>query len=84
MLRCFACLILVATLAAAPTVNDFDARVIRFHRRWDRWVREYWGCSNDARDRRECNPTLSRVTAPGVHAACVEAREVFKLEGKCD
>ena len=42
MLRCFACLILVATLAAAPTVNDFDARVIRFHRRWDRWVREYW------------------------------------------
>jgi hypothetical protein len=77
-------ILLFLTVAfAAPTAEEFDDRVWKFQRNWDRFLRAHWGCPIDAHNRADCDAGQGHPDLKAFRSACEEARKLFMLEGTC-
>ncbi|MDE2102127.1 MAG: hypothetical protein KGL39_33080 [Patescibacteria group bacterium] len=78
-MRVLVLLLIGLHLFAAPT-DDFDARVLKFHRRWDRFVRTYWGCDKDAPNRTDCQSWKGGLDRKAFAEAREAAKPLFDLK----
>ena len=76
-------LLLIAAALFAVQVEEFDARVLKFQRHWDKFLRAQWGCGPAAARRSDCNPTLSMPDLREFRASCEAARSLWDLKGDC-
>lgn len=77
LLRLALLFVLMATAAASPGLSDFDLRVVRFQRHWDRFIRAYWGCKATDTERAMCNSSMSSLNLKEFEAARREATGLF-------
>lgn len=69
----------LSVATAAPTAEEFDARVSTFQHHWDRFLRGQWGCSSDSVSRQDCNPSLAHTDFREFEAARKAAAKLFDL-----
>jgi hypothetical protein len=68
-------------LSAAPA-GDFDGRVLRFQRDWNKFLRSFWGCTLDDAKRATCKPERGWIDRKQYEAARNAAADLFEFKGK--
>ena len=72
-------MLLLLPFPLAPA-DDFDYRLLKFHRAYDGFIRAYLGCPKDARAMEECSAARGILDRRLFEKSRVAARELYKFD----
>ncbi len=64
----------------AEQPDEFEGRILDFHRAWDEFMRAYFGCSKDAGNLGDCDASKRRLDYGLFLKAAKRGRKLFDQE----
>lgn len=76
-------IVVAFVLAFATTAQVVDTQLTddihNFHKHWDKYIRTYFGCGQEAHSTAECNPALATIDYAEWIKARKAAKKLFKF-----